>query len=96
MIAGDDLDKPVPIFKNKNSKHNKEGLGWGSSCCVSVGIVIAVMVDLESPFSIRGNILFTHCLLKGTHNVTSAMILKPLREHMIRHDWREANLALGM
>jgi hypothetical protein len=93
-----DFSQP-PIFKNKNSKHNKEGLGWGSSCCVSVGIVIAVMVDLESPFSIRGNILFTHCLLKGTHNVISAMILKPplaLRQHMIRHDWCEANLALGM
>jgi hypothetical protein len=21
-------------FKNKNAKHGKESLGWGSSCCV--------------------------------------------------------------
>jgi hypothetical protein len=57
------------------------------------------MVDLESLFSIRGNILFAHRLLKGTRNGISAMILKPplaQRQHMIRHDWCEANMALGM
>ena len=47
--------------KNKNSKHDKESLGWVSSCLVQIDNAIAVLVV---PSSIREKILFAHRLLK--------------------------------
>ena len=39
---------------------------------------------------------FYTLLVEKELTMGSAMILKPLREHMIRHGWCEANMALGM